>query len=364
MDKKIIVLVIIIASLLSCIRSTKMLAQLQYWTALNYDIYIREDGTALVTAKFHPFSVYGKSLYRNSTIEKELMEGEKTMITEILLMFSRYPQNLKYQVLSHLHPDDSYSVLCDVRNIGRMEKMDGAYILQILVFLNSSEFVRVLKDDIFEVKIRDSYTSQNPNSWIDILNVTFSPSIGIEKISWEPSFAHGPANKTKNSFLWINLNQLEAPDFYVFHLRIPEFKIVATTKISGRIIDAYLSKSYVYVKVENNSSNNGYILVRLLTDYLNQTRKVYVASRKSKNVVFPLPVNSSKIIVEIWGDHKKLDTKIVKLEEKKVPRPIYIPYRKIALILAIIGAVITIVSLFLHEKTKESQQPHHGNYYH
>jgi len=356
--------IILISTLLLTIFSLFALeAQPEYWTALNYDIYVNNDGTVLVTAKFHPFTVTGESLYKNSTVEKELKEGEQTMITEILLMFSKKPEKLKYKIISHLHSDDRYSVLCDIRNTGKMDKMQGAYVLQILIYLNSSDFISHIKNNIYKVKIRDSYTSQNPNSWIDVLNVTFSKDIKIEKVEWEPDFAHGPTNKTKNSFLWINFNQPEAPDFYVFEIELKNFKIVTLTNITGKIIDAFLNKNYVYVKVHNNSSYNGYLYVRIVTDYLNQTRKIYVGAEKSATVPIPLPVNSSTIIIELWSDSKKVDTKIFKLREKELSSPLGLSYKDVSLYLAIAGAIIVIISLFLKEKEKREYNIQEYGYY-
>ncbi len=348
-NKKIIIIFIMFILLFSSVYFT-VRSQPQYWTALNYDILIKSDGTALVTAKFHPFTVYGKSLYRNKTIEEDLIHGEETMITEILLMFSNNPDELKYKVVTHLQPRDNFSVLCDVRNTGKMDRMQGAYILQILIYLNSSRFVKHIENNLYEIKIRDSYTSQNPNSWIDVLNVTFTKDIKIEKISWKPSFSHGPTKKTKNSFLWINFNQPEAPDFYVFLVELKNFKIATLSKITGKILDAYMNKNYVYVKVQNNSSYNGYLYVRIITPLLNQTRKIYVKAGQTKTTTIPFPLNYSKVIIELWSDDKKLDNRSFKLVEKEPQKSIGISYKDIALYLAIIGAIIVIISLFLKEK--------------
>ena len=135
------------------------------------------------------------------------------------------------------------------------------------------------------------------------------------------------------------------------------------TNITGKIIDAFLNKNYVYVKVHNNSSYNGYLYVRIVTDYLNQTRKIYVGAEKSATVPIPLPVNSSTIIIELWSDSKKVDTKIFKLREKELSSPLGLSYKDVSLYLAIAGAIIVIISLFLKEKEKREYNIQEYGYY-
>ncbi|MEM4020066.1 MAG: hypothetical protein QXG57_07560, partial [Thermofilaceae archaeon] len=47
-------------------------AQEGYWIALNYGVVFYGNGTALVEAKFHPFSVDGRSLFGSTDVEREM----------------------------------------------------------------------------------------------------------------------------------------------------------------------------------------------------------------------------------------------------------------------------------------------------
>ncbi len=284
--------------------------QPQYWIALNFDLVFHADGTVLVTAKLHPFTVSGRSLYGEPDIEKDMREGWQQTAYEILLMFSDNPKTLKFKVVTQFARDDEATVLCDVAGTGKISRFKGAYVVKLLVYLNTSNYVSRYGGDVYEVKVRDSFTSLDPRSWIDVISFKFADGVKLVKYRWEPSFAKGPAKKNATYLLWINFNEQEAPDFYVFTLKLPRFKYVGRpAEIAGKILGVEQRKEGLAVTVANNSTRSGYAIVVVRTPEGTQARKVWLWKGESRTLVFPGVTRASK--VELWSGDVKLDSQLV-----------------------------------------------------
>ncbi len=312
-------------------------AQPSYWIALNFRVTFNADGTAVVDAKLHPFTVDGRSLLENKEVEASIRNQTAQTLSYILLMFSDNPRLLRFSVLTQMEKRYGESVLCDVAGTGRMTQFQGAYVFSVRVYLNTSNYIRVLNDSIFEVKLRDSFTSTDPRSWIDVLEVRFNGT-ELLGVSWEPLFAHGPAVREQNRLLWINFNEQEAPDVYTFILKIPGLKYVGEPpEVTAVISSATLEGNVLRVKVSNTGSSSGYVYIYVVGG-TEQARKLYLFSREEKEVVFPY-VTSREVTVQLYSGSKLLDEKNVTAAETIQP-----PALKR---LNVYGAAIVIIAVFV-----------------
>jgi len=262
------------------------LAQEGYWVALNYRVTLYGNGTALVEAKLHPFSLDGRSLFGSAEVERDLNSSVQRMLTYTLLMFSDNPRLLRYELASYSKVPGEV-VLCDVANTGALTEFRGAYVLAVRIYLNTSSYVRVLNGSLIEVKVRDSFTSVDVRSWIDVVEFRFE---GAELVGyrWEPPFARGPRNASPSSLLWVNFNELEAPDFYVFTLRAPGFRCVGEPpEVEAKIASAACSGRELRVVVRNTGSRSGYAYVVAASGGVEQARKVYLRPGEEREVAFP-----------------------------------------------------------------------------
>lgn len=285
-------------------------AQPQYWVALNFDLVFHADGTVDVKAKLHPFTVEGRSLYGNEDVEKDMNSSLKAVVYEILMMFTDNPSTIRYDAVSLMGKNDSERVLCDVAGIGKVEEFKGAYVVELRVYLNTSKFVRKLEDSIYEVKVRDSYTSRDPRSWIDVISFTFK-DVELKSFRWEPTFAKGPSEKHGNKLLWINYNEQDAPDFYVFILNLSDFVYVGEPpEVNASILGAGFRGDAFVVKVKNSGWTTGYAYVVVKSASGEQARKIYLWNSEVKEVLFS-NVAGEKILVEVWSGDKLLDRKTV-----------------------------------------------------
>ncbi len=282
-------------------------AQPQYWIALNFDLTFYPDGTVVVEAKLHPFTVSGRSLYGDPEVEKEMRSAWKETAYEILLMFSDNPKTLKFDVLTQFAKDDEATVLCDVAGTGKVSRFQGAYVVKLRVYLNTSNYVTRFGGGVYEVKVRDSFTSLDPRSWIDVISFSIKDGVELVKYRWEPSFAKGPRVAKQGYLLWINYNEQEAPDFYVFVLKLPEFKYVGQPpEIRGSILDAKIDERGLTVTIANNSTRAGYAYVVARTPEGTQARKIWLDKGEVKIVLFPGVRRATE--VELWSGDVKLDT--------------------------------------------------------
>lgn len=357
MKKFYLIMVLILVGLLIT-SFTIVRSQEQYWIALNFVIKFYDNGVVIVIAKMHPFTAEGVSLYNNPAIAQEMRSMEGQLIEEILLMFTKYPKRIKYTILSHIYKNDTMTVLCDIHNTGKMSILKGAYVFSLKIYLNTSEFVRKITDHIYEVKIRDSYTSQDPRSWIDVLEVVFEQNVKLINYTWLPSIAHGPKYKTKNSFLWINYNEIQAPDYYIFYLEIPYLEISTKPPLQGVIKAVYRTGNVVEVKVYNKSPQGGFFTLNFIQGNIQQARKIYVDSHKSSVVHFYLNNIKGHAVVQLISGSVVLEEKRVNLETLPPPPPISNEYLSItsnyymlASIALIIAGLFLIVVALLRRST-------------
>ena len=318
-------------------------SQPRYWIALNFDVTFRKDGVALVKALLHPFTLEGESLYGNTTIEEELREAQNLTVDEIALMFANNPKTLRYRVVEELHRDDEAVVYCDVYGYGTFEELGGAYTIAVLVYLNTSEFVEV-SDSVVIVKVRDSYTSRDPRSWIDVLRVSFERGVLLE-YSWLPSTANGPAVTAEDRLVWENLNERDAPDFYIFKLRLPNFRLATTpSTLKARIGSVIMRDGVVRVKVLTEEGE-GYAYIRLIEEEGEQARKVYLEEKRSIEVSIRSVTRPLK--VELWSNSELLDSAEVSLsiERPLIPSWPFSPVRLLGAALLVAAIIIVVAAL-------------------
>ncbi|UNQ74154.1 hypothetical protein [Infirmifilum sp. NZ] len=301
-------LLIILLGLLT-LHATESRSQPSYWIALNFRVTFNADGTATVDAKLHPFTVDGKSLFENKEVEVAMRNQTSQTLSYILLMFSDNPRLLNFQVLTQMDKRYGESVLCDAAGTGKMTEFRGAYVLSVKVFLNTSNYVRKINDSVFEVKLRDSFTSTDPRSWIDVLEIVFNGTT-LENFAWEPFFAHGPSAKGQGRLMWINFNEQEAPDIYSFILVIPGLKHVGEPpEVTAAITDAVLEGGTLRLKIKNTGGSSGYVYV-YVKGGSEQVRKIYLFSREEKEVAFPY-VDSKNVVVQLFSGDRLLDERSV-----------------------------------------------------
>ena len=318
-------------------------SQPRYWIALNFDVTFRKEGVALVKALLHPFTLEGESLYGNATIEEELREAQNLTVDEIALMFANNPKTLRYRVVEELHRDDEAVVYCDVYGYGTFEELRGAYTITVLIYLNTSEFVEV-SDSVVIVKVRDSYTSRDPRSWIDVLRVSFERGVLLE-YSWLPSTANGPAVTAEDRLVWENLNERDAPDFYIFKLRLPNFKLATLpSRLKARIGGISVKDSVVQVRILTEEGE-GYAYIRLIEEGGEQTRKVYLKEEHSIKV--GIRAVTRPLRVELWSSSKLLDSAEVSasVERISIPSWPFNPIRLLGIALLVAATVIVVMAL-------------------
>jgi len=329
-------------------------------------VNIAGDGTTLIIAKLHPFSPEGVSLYGNSEIESHLKASSDRIVEEILLMFTNSPEDISYEVLTKFSKNDNQIVLCDVGNTGKLSKMKGAYIIEVLVYLNTSSFLRKISRDLYEVTIRDSYTCRDPRSWIDVLLVKFSNGATLVNYTWLPASAHGPLKKTSTSLLWVNYNELQAPDYYIFYVKLPKLKLALKPMLSGKIVNVLRTPTGIKVTVENNSSISGYFYLRVLANSMEQTVKVYTKAGGRTEIEIPLTgISEKEITIELLSgntvvDKNKISIEGLKVFKKKLSKPTSLQIFKIvSIVVIIVGAIIVVYGILYKPKEKVVYTPYY-----
>jgi len=290
-------------------------AQPRFWFALNFELFFYPDGTVKVKQKLHPFAETGESLYGQANITTQLKENEADLIIDSLLLFATKPKNVKYEVVSHVHEDDEELVLCDVYGTGEMVQFRGAYVIEILIYLNTTDSIKQIGDYTYRVSIRDSFTSRDPRSWIDVMEIILDPQVKLISYSWEPKLANDASEVSETRLLWINYNEPEAPNAYILDLYIPGLKL--QKKIVGykvKIEDVKVKDNGVKVAVRQ-LGKPGYFFVRLTDGELDVTRKIYLRKGERKTVFIPAPIKGKEQVkIEVWYEDSLIDSKIVNLK--------------------------------------------------
>lgn len=332
--KKLILLLILILLL----SPVQVRAQPRFWTALNFELEFRGDGTVLVEVKQHPFDYAGRSLIDNTTLINMMKEDESDIIQYVLLMFSNRPDSVLYKVMMHSTLLNNETVVCDPLNTGRLSEYRGSLSMRILVYLNSTDFVRKI-DDSYEITVVDSFTERDPRSWIDYMGFNFSKGAELISYKWEPSFAKGPTNASRNYLCWYNYNERDAPDKYIFEVKMTikrEIKqlLSASAVLSGDCVSVTLSNkgnsSYFYVNIED------------------QTRKVYVKSSSSENIKI---CNVSLGTVKVYGEDGTLLENLTPAHTFSPPAAGYLSY-----VFLLAGLSLIAASFFIRKIEKQLQQ--------
>ncbi len=325
-------------------------AQPSYWIALNFKVTFREGGVVEVEAKLHPFNTSGASLIGVREVESELIKGSERIVDEIVMMLADNPRLLRYKVTARMERREDETVFCDVANTGQLAEFKGAYLLRVEAYLNTSNYVRPLGNGLFEVKVRDSFTSIDPRSWIDVLEFRFE-NIEVREYRWEPPFAHGPRARTDSLLRWINFNELEAPDFYVFILSIPGFEYSGEPpEVAAEITGAWVGGDGLRVKVRNLDSVGGYVYVRALSRDFEQARKVYLPPGGEREVVFP-SVNTP-VEVELYSGSVLLSRMEASLSEGGTAEAPAAWLRTALPVLAALAVAAIITALAVHAVLK------------
>jgi len=290
----------------------------ELWYALNFELYFNADGTVIVKQKLHPFTAEGESWFGKPEIEEELRAEEDTHIMFALLLFTSDPKKVKYEIVSHVYKDAEEYVLCDVYGTGKMVQFKGAYVVEVLIHLNTTDFIERLEDSTYRVKIRDSFTSRDPRSWIDVIEIKLDPQVRLLAYSWEPKTAKNATEVSETRILWMNYNEPEAPNVYILDLYIPGLKL--PEKIAGykvRIVNVEVKARGVEVVVRQ-LGKPGYFFVRLVGEGLDVTRKIYLEEGEVKTVFIPAPLEGKREVrVEVWYEDHLLDSESISLVEEK-----------------------------------------------
>lgn len=296
-------------------------AQPSYWIALNYRVTFLGDGSALVEAVLHPFTIEGRSLFGDPEVELDMNSSIAGLANYTLLMFSDNPRLLRYGPFLY-EKRLSEIVKCDVANTGRLSEFEGAYVLSVRVYLNTSSYVKPYGGSTFEAKVRDSFTSIDVRSWIDVIEFRFE---GVKLLSyrWEPPFAQGPVEVGEGYLLWVNFNEPQAPDFYVFVIEAPGFAYIGEPpEVSATFSSLEYDGSQLRVVITNTGSAGGYAYVRVVEAGREQARKVYLAAGGSREVVFP-EVRGASVEVELYSGSVLLEKRVVEpsVTERAPQRP-------------------------------------------
>ena len=346
--KKIAIFIIVIITVL--LTSKVTYSQENYWIGINYELVFNPDGTVKVTVKLHPFDAYGRSLYKNPSVESSILSSKSEIISEVLLMFDTSIEKVRYSIISDFHTDDKEIVVCDIRNTGVLSEMRGAYVLELMVYLNTSSFLKEIRPHIFLVKIRDSYTSMDPRSWIDYIKFSFR-KIKLLNYSWVPKFAHGPKYFKNSTLLWINYNEPEAPDKYTFLLYIPYLKL-SKAKINASIKKAVISNNILYVVIKNDSKKSRFLFVRAISNKLEQAKKVYISSGGNAYIAFPLPYKPQEVKVQLLYNDIVVDTKVASKGKINIIQSLQV--KNILIGVLLLGILLVLISLVKGKKREKT----------
>jgi hypothetical protein len=336
---------VILVFLAMCLlwQAARVHAQPRYWIALNFRLTFNPDGTVIVDQKLHPFTIDGKSLLDDPDVARDMNQSLPRMIDYTLLMFSDNPRLLRFWVLKALEKRYGETVLCDVTGTGKMQQFPGAYIVSVRVWLNTSNYVRQINGSIFEVKVRDSFTSTDPRSWIDVLEV-FLNGTKLLNYRWEPPYSHGPQN-TLGGLTWINHNEQEAPDFYVFQLVIPGLiKVGEPPEVRAVIRTAEVLGDGLHVVVENTGATSGYVYVWVHSTP-DQARKAYLYVNERVELVFP-DVRNAPVDVELYSGDALLDRATATRRQGLTVPPYWRPHIVIAIAFAAAALMVAAVLLY------------------
>lgn len=340
MMRKLLLFLVLILLLSSAVQ---VRAQPRFWTALNFELTFRGDGTVLVEVKQHPFDYTGRSLIDNTTLIDMMKEDENDMIQYVLLMFSSRPDSVIYRVIMHSTLLRNETVVCDPLNTGKLSEYSGSLSMKILVCLNSTNFVRKV-DNAYEITVVDSFTERDPRSWIDYIGFSFSEGAELISYRWEPGSAKGPTNASKNYLSWYNYNERDAPDRYIFEVKMT----IKKEMIQAVSASATLSGGCVTVTL-NNRGNSSYFYVNVG----DQARKVYVERGSSRNIKI---CNASLGPVGIYGEDGLLLENLTPAYSLANPPIATGRYGYLSYVFLLAGLMLIAASFLIRRMEKQMQQ--------
>lgn len=335
--------------------SEEVLAQPRYWLALNFRLTFYGNGTVLVEELMHPFTPDGRSLLEDKEVEADLRNSTTELLRYVLLMFSEHPEKILYRIGLVLDKRYGESVYCDVLGTGSMMKFLGAYVLTVHVYLNTSTFVEDLGEGSYRISVRDSFTSTDPRSWIDVVAFSFKDGATLLGVNWTPAYAQPPLEEDNGALLWINTNELEAPDFYIFTVKLPAFRYAGIPpEVKAVILSARLEGGKAIILVSNTGTSSGYVLVWLRGEGVDQARKVFLNPRDRLEVVFPDVPPGNHTVTLISGT-SILDEKPL---TEQVGEAVSLAPQWQLLMLAVLAAAVIFTLAFLRARARSRQSLH------
>ncbi len=276
MRGRVIIILFMLALLTVPVTRTAEQPQPRYWIALNFSLRFFKNGTVVVEIKQHPFDSYGRSLLNNKNVTDGIIKSERSTLVYTLLLFSKNPKNMKYKIIKSMTLNRSITILCDPLNNGTVVRYRGAVVMDVLVYLNTTDSVREISKGLYEVKVADSITSMDPRGWIDVMEFIFQENM-LTGYSWSPSYAKGATEANSTYLLWVNRNEKDAPDVYILKLKMnvegPNEKRI----LQEQKIEVFRRDCEISVRIKNMGPSD-FIIVRFVGNRSDQARKVFVDS--------------------------------------------------------------------------------------
>lgn len=289
---------------------SKVYPQQIYWTGLNFELVFGRSGAVLVVLDQHPFDQQGRSLIGNRSVDEEVIALENSTVEMGVLLFSATTGGVNYNVVSHSQVDLSKSVFCNLGFSEGMKTFRGAITTTFKIMLNTTTSLTRISDDTYQVVVADFYTASDPQSWIDAIDFRFTDGVALLNYSFSPSWAKAPTTTSADHLSWVNENEADAPDYYVFTLTIPDVIFsTALVKLEGKISQAQVisGQSTLSVKVRNTGQSQGTFIVQVIEGKYDQARKVSLSANEETSVQFPLHIAEGTVQVSLLADGSTLD---------------------------------------------------------
>jgi hypothetical protein len=326
-----------------------------YWTGLNLELRFGRAGSVLVTLNLHPFDQQGRSLISYQNVTDQIISEENSTIETALLLFSATTKGVNYTIVSHSKVDMNKSVFCNLGFSEGMKTFKGAITVTFEVMLNTTTSLTRISDDRYQVVITDFYTASDPQSWIDAINFTFTDGITLLNYSSAPPWAKPPRTADADHLGWVNENEMDAPDYYVFTLSIPDVVFSrAAAKLEGKISQAQVvsGQSALSIKVSNTGQAAGTFIVRVLEGAYDQARKVSLSSGEDGTIELPLHTTGGTAQVSLIADGSIIDQSEVQIGVG-LSAGVYTMIKLLGYGLVMVG----LASLVLHLLDREGARP-------
>jgi hypothetical protein len=354
-----IALTILVVVVLTKLVAIPAKPQLNYLIGLNMEVEIMDNGVARVTLKQHPFDAAGRSLISNKEVVERIISDQDSTLSLILLFFTTNPSKTLYLIHSPSKLDLDEQVFCNTGIPGVMETLNGAVTLVVDIFLNTTSSLIPLGGDIYQVVVTDYFTLTDPRSWIDVMDFRFKGGVKLLNFTVDPTWAKPPSIANTTRLQWLNINEADAPDNYVFTLKIPGVVFSSTPiRLKAEVSAARFSSatSSLQVSVRNIGDREGVFTVVLTEKVFEQARKVSVKPGEEASVLFPVHAgNGEDLVVKIFGGGEQLDEHrlIVSVDETVNNRLLMLS--AVGLILMVIGSLL--ILFYIDEKLMKRHPP-------